>query len=104
MRPPPSARNGGHLEFPHQPRAQGCNGLPEVRGAMVRVEVIAYTPTEFLEEMDVTIGPCRELAEANKVTWVNVVDPDGRTLGDLETRFGWHRQAREQRQHVDPPA
>ena len=28
---------------------------------MVRVEVIAYTPTEFLEEKDVTIGRCREL-------------------------------------------
>ena len=28
---------------------------------MVRVEVIAYTPTEFLEEHDISIDRCREL-------------------------------------------
>ena len=53
---------------------------------MVRVEVIAYTPTEFLEEKDVTIGRCRELVEAYKVTWVNVVDADGRTIEDFRSR------------------
>src|SRR5206468_8632452 len=36
--PPASARNGGHLEFPHRLRAQGFNALREVRCAMVRVE------------------------------------------------------------------
>lgn len=45
---------------------------------MVRVEVTAYPPTEFLEERDVTIGRCRELVDADGVTWVNVVDPDNR--------------------------
>lgn len=62
---------------------------------MVRVEVIAYTPTEFLEEPDVTIGRCREIVEKYSVTWVNVVDPDGRTLEELETLFGFHPLALE---------
>ncbi len=62
---------------------------------MVRIEVIAYTPTEFLEEADVTIGRCRELVEKYSVTWVNVVDPDGRTLEELETLFGFHALALE---------
>ncbi len=70
---------------------------------MVRVEVIAYTPTEFLEEKDVTIGRCRELAETNKVTWVNVVDPDGRTVEELETLFGLHPLALEDAQNQDLP-
>lgn len=62
---------------------------------MVRVEVIAYTPTDFLEEQDATIGRCRELVEKYSVTWVNVVDPDGRTLEELETLFGFHPLALE---------
>ncbi len=65
---------------------------------MVRVEVIAYTPTEFLEETDVAIGHCRELVEKYAVTWVNVVDPDGRTLEELETLFGFHPIALEDAQ------
>src|SRR5207245_5863233 len=71
-------KDWGHLEFPHRRPAQGFNGLSEVRGAMVRVQVIAYTPTDFLEEPDTTIGRCRELVEKYAVTWVNVVDPDER--------------------------
>ncbi len=70
---------------------------------MVRVEVIAYTPTEFLEETDVAIGRCRELAETHKVTWVNVVDPDGRTVEELETLFGLHPLALEDAQNQDLP-
>src|SRR2546428_14108200 len=101
MRPPSSARNGGHLEFPHRRPAQGFNGLPEVRGAMVRVQVIAYTPTDFLEEPDTTIGRCRELVEKYAVTWVNVVDPDERTLDELETLFGFHPLALEDAQNQD---
>ncbi len=71
---------------------------------MVRVGVIAYTPTEFLEEPDVTIGRCRELVEKYAVTWVNVVDPDGRTLEELETLFGFHPLALEdaQNQNLTP--
>src|SRR5207245_4263544 len=84
-------------------RAQGFNEPREVRGAMVRVEVIAYTPTEFLEETDVAIGRCRELAETHKVTWVNVVDPDGRTVEELETLFGLHPLALEDAQNQDLP-
>jgi magnesium transporter len=57
---------------------------------MVRVDVLAYTPTDFVEEQDVTIGRCRELLERFAVTWVNVVDADERTLEDLETLFGLH--------------
>jgi len=68
---------------------------------MVRVEVIAYTPTDFLEEQDVTIGRCRELVEKYSVTWVNVVDPDGRTLEELETLFGFHPLALEDATHQD---
>ena len=71
---------------------------------MVRVEVIAYTPTDFVEEPDVTIGRCRELVEKYSVTWVNVVDPDGRTLEELETLFGFHPLALEdaQNQNLTP--
>ncbi len=56
---------------------------------MVRVQVIAYTPTDVIEEADVTVGRCRELLEKYAVTWVNVVDPDTRTLEELETLFGF---------------
>ena len=66
---------------------------------MVRVEVIAYTPTDFIEEQDVTIGRCRELVEKYSVTWVNVVDPDGRTLEELETLFAFHPLALEDAQN-----
>jgi magnesium transporter len=66
---------------------------------MVRVEVIAYTPTELIEEQDVTIGRCRELVEKYSVTWVNVVDPDGRTLEELETLFAFHPLALEDAQN-----
>jgi len=62
---------------------------------MVRVDVIAYTPTEVLEEHDVTIGRARELVEKYTVTWVNIVDPSGRTLEELETLFGFHPLALE---------
>jgi magnesium transporter len=62
---------------------------------MARVEVIAYTPAELLEEHDVTIGRCRDLVDKFSVTWVNIVDPDGRTLEELETLFGFHPLALE---------
>jgi magnesium transporter len=68
---------------------------------MVRVQVIAYAPTEFLEEADVTIGRCRELLEKFAVTWVNVVDPDSRTLEELETLFACHPLALEDAQNQD---
>src|SRR3989442_12134259 len=68
---------------------------------MVRVQVIAYTSTDFLEEPDTTIGRCRELVEKYAVTWVNVVDPDERTLDELETLFGFHPLALEDAQNQD---
>ncbi len=70
---------------------------------MARVEVIAYSPTGFLEEADVTIGHCRELMEQYPVTWVNIVDPDGRTLEEMETLFGFHPLALEDSSHTDLP-
>jgi magnesium transporter len=70
---------------------------------MVRVEVLAYTPTDFLEEKEVTIGRCRDLVEKYSVTWVNVVDPDGRTLEELETLFGLHPLALEDSQNQGMP-
>lgn len=70
---------------------------------MVRVEVIAYTPTDFLEETDVSIGHCRQLVEKYAVTWVNIVDPDGRTLQELETLFGFHPLALEDASKTDLP-
>jgi magnesium transporter len=57
---------------------------------MVRVEVLAYTPTELLDEKDVTMGRCRELAEKYAVTWLDIVDPDERTFEELGTLFGCH--------------
>ncbi len=70
---------------------------------MVRVEVIAYTPTDFVEETDVSIGRCRELVEKYSVTWVNIVDPDGRTLQELEALFGFHPLALEDAANTDLP-
>ena len=66
---------------------------------MVRVEVLAYTPTDFLEEKDVTIGRCRDLAEKYAVTWVDVVDPNEHTLEELGTLFGCHPLALEDAQN-----
>ncbi|HEX9340582.1 MAG TPA: magnesium/cobalt transporter CorA [Thermoplasmata archaeon] len=68
---------------------------------MVRVQVIAYTPTDVVEEADVTVGRCREFSEKYAVTWVNVVDPDTRTLEELETLFGFHPLALEDAQNQD---
>jgi len=62
---------------------------------MARVEVIAFTPMDLIEEHDVTIGRGRELMEKYSVTWVNIVDPDGRTLEELEILFGFHPLALE---------
>ncbi len=62
---------------------------------MVRIDVIAYNPTEVLEEHDVTVGRARELVERYGVTWVNIVDASGRTLEELETLFGLHPLALE---------
>ncbi len=70
---------------------------------MVRLDVIAYSPEEFTEESDVTVGHCRELLEKYEVTWVNIVDPDGRTLAELETLFGFHPLALEDSSHTDLP-
>ncbi len=70
---------------------------------MVRVDVIAYTPTDFLEEADVSIGHCRELVEKYAVTWVNIIDPDARTLQELETLFGFHPLALEDASKTDLP-
>src|SRR5438046_10497991 len=66
---------------------------------MVRVEVLGYTPTDFREEKDVTIGRCRDLAEKYAVTWVDVVDPNERTLEELGTLFGCHPLALEDAQN-----
>ncbi|HEX9566554.1 MAG TPA: magnesium/cobalt transporter CorA, partial [Thermoplasmata archaeon] len=55
----------------------------------------------FLEEPDASIGRCRELVEKYAVTWVNVVDPDERTLDELETLFGFHPLALEDAQNED---
>src|SRR3989304_6045600 len=53
-----------------------------------RSDGVADTPTEGLEEHDITIGRARELVEKYAVTWVNIVDASGRTLEGLETPFG----------------
>ncbi len=70
---------------------------------MARVEVIAYSAEDFLEEKEVTIGRCRELIEQYAVTWVNIVDPDGHTLAELETLFGFHPLALEDSAKSDLP-
>src|SRR3989304_4308303 len=62
---------------------------------MVRVDAIAYSPTEVLEEHDITIGRARELVEKYPVTWVNIVDPSGPPLEELETLFAFHPLALE---------
>jgi magnesium transporter len=74
-----------------------------VFAGMTRVEVIAYSADSFLEETDVTVGRCRELVETYAVTWINIVDPDDRTLAELETLFGFHPLAIEDSAKVDLP-
>lgn len=66
---------------------------------MVRVDVFAYTPTDFVEEKEVTIGRCRDLIEKFSVTWVNIVDLDERTQEELEALFGLHPLAVEDAQN-----
>jgi len=70
---------------------------------MARVDVIAFSPTEVLEETDVTIGRGRELVEKYPVAWINIVDPDPRTLEELETLFGLHPLALEDSARPDTP-
>jgi len=70
---------------------------------MARIDVIAYSPTEVLEEQDVTVGRGRELIEMYPVTWVNIVDPDNRVLQELETLFGLHPLALEDAAKPDTP-
>ena len=66
---------------------------------MVRVDVLAYTPTDFVEEKDATIGRCRDLIEKFSVTWVNIVDLDERTQEELQALFGLHHLAVEDAQN-----
>src|SRR6266540_577001 len=101
MGPTRAARDAGHLEFRMGRTAQMLKGIRPVRGAMVRVQVIAYTPTDVVEEADVTVGRCRELLEKYAVTWVNVVDPDTRTLEELETLFAFPPLTLEDAQNQD---
>lgn len=70
---------------------------------MVRIEVIGYSPTDFLEEADVTVGRCRELVEKFPTIWINIVDPDSHTLAELETLFGFHPLALEDASKTDLP-
>ncbi len=70
---------------------------------MARIEVIGYSPTEFVEEADVTIGRCREMIERFPVTWMNIVGPDAHTLAELETLFGFHPLALEDASKSDLP-
>src|SRR2546422_6588442 len=64
---------------PHGFMAWAPNGLlpaPSVPPGVVRVDVIAYSPTEVLEESDVTVGRARELTEKYPVTWIDIIDPE----------------------------
>ena len=74
-----------------------------MRTAVSRVEILAYSPTDFLEESEVTVGRGRELAERYPVTWINVVDPDGHVMEELETLFGFHPLAIEDASNTDLP-
>ncbi len=70
---------------------------------MARIDVLAYSPTEFTEELDVTVGRARELTEKLPVVWINIIDPDARTLEELETLFGLHPLALEDSARPDTP-
>src|SRR2546428_11026044 len=88
------------MDFPSPAPANGADPnvlkyVGRLRAPMPRVDVIAYTPTEVLEEHDVTVGRARELVEKYAVTWVDIVDASGRTLEELETLFGFHPLALE---------
>ena len=70
---------------------------------MARVDVLAYSPTEVVEESDVTVGRARDITEKFPVVWVNILDPDPRTLEELETLFGLHPLALEDSARPDTP-
>jgi len=70
---------------------------------VARIDVIAYTPTEVLEEEDVTVGRARELVEREGVTWVNVLDPDPRAIEELGALFSLHPLALEDASRVNTP-
>lgn len=57
---------------------------------MGRISVISYSPSDFLEEAETTLGHCRDLVEKFPVTWINIVDPDNRIARELETLFSLH--------------
>src|SRR3990172_5998510 len=95
----PCAGSGRSARRDASPREEPRQNLLITRlsvpGRMARVDVIAFSPTEVLEETDVTIGRGRELVEKFPVAWINIIAPDPRTLEELETLFGLHPLALE---------
>src|SRR3972149_6730803 len=51
---------------------------------MVRIDAVSYGPEGVSEETDITVGRCRELVEKHGVTWIDIVDMEGRTREELE--------------------
>jgi len=70
---------------------------------VVRADVIAYSPTEVLEESDVTVGRAREITEKYPTTWIDIIDPEPHLLQELEALFGLHPLALEDAGRVDTP-
>jgi magnesium transporter len=62
---------------------------------VTRVDVVAYSPSEVIEEAHVTLERCVELTEKYPATWVDIVDLDPKDSANLERLFALHPLALE---------
>lgn len=62
---------------------------------MARIDVIAYSPTDIVEESNVTLSRCIELIGKFPTTWINIVNLDKGSSDLLEHLFGFHHLALE---------
>jgi len=70
---------------------------------MVRIDAVSYGPEGVSEETDITVGRCRELVEKHGVTWIDIVDMEGRTREELEALFALHPLPLEDAGRTDIP-
>lgn len=62
---------------------------------MVRIEVIAFSGDDIVEENKVSLSRCLELMDKYQTTWINIIDMDAETANELEAKFGIHALALE---------
>jgi len=68
---------------------------------MVKIDVIAYTGANHVEEHNTSIARCIELMSQYNITWINIEDLDNATAGILEKEFGIHNLALEDSMDIE---